>query len=264
MRSSKPAPTSGNCTTSGTPPAGCTVEQELTNNVETETNSCGPASSCDVIIDCSASSESSSCTTEEDVTLSNTATASSSTPDPNLDNNSDTETTVVSGSAPDASHFGARAVTPTAQDPTPSASIEAAEPPDVIIDNGSLVQLGLHQQGHLNVCCGSESLQIGETTVGLRYLPTDGEGTAPGCDCEGWGIANADEATGTFTGHANADDGIVNLTVDPTSGAYGPDESVDPDSQRNPFPVGHDDVRAHQGDAGLPPLFDARTSTRSS
>ena len=106
----------GNCTTSGT----CTVQQTLSNNEETETNSC-TGSSCDVFIDCTAQGGgegegTSFCATEDDVEISNTASASSETFDPNIENNSDTENTLVVGSgAPTARSVGmaAQALTPT-------------------------------------------------------------------------------------------------------------------------------------------------------
>jgi len=58
-----------------------------------------------------------------------------------------------------------------------------------IIDNG-VIQLGVNPEGHLNVEGGPPSLS-GTTAVGLRYLPTGAESTAPGCLCEGWGVADA-------------------------------------------------------------------------
>ena len=60
-----------------------------------------------------------------------------------------------------------------------------------IISNGT-VTLGVAKEGHLNVPGGTlSSGQNGTTYVGLRYAPTNGEATAPGCLCEGWGIADA-------------------------------------------------------------------------
>ena len=58
-----------------------------------------------------------------------------------------------------------------------------------IIDNGT-VQLGINPAGHLNVPGGPPSSGTGTTVVGLRYLPTGAESTAPGCACEGWGVAD--------------------------------------------------------------------------
>lgn len=96
------------------------------------------------------------------------------------------------------------------------------DPLDPIIDNGSFVQLGINPAGNLNVGGGTLSMPSSSTTnVGLRYIPTNGEATAPGCLCEGWGIANADAATGAFSGYANvAVDGVVNLAVQAGTGVY--------------------------------------------
>ena len=58
-----------------------------------------------------------------------------------------------------------------------------------IIDNGT-VQLGVNPAGHLNVPGGPPSSGTGTTVVGLRYLATGAESTAPGCACEGWGVAD--------------------------------------------------------------------------
>lgn len=79
-----------------------------------------------------------------------------------------------------------------------------------IIDNG-VVQLGINDQGHLNLGGGTPSSGTGTTVVGLRYLPTNAESTAPGCLCEGWGAA---DATSGATGYANiSSDGVNNLTL---------------------------------------------------
>lgn len=76
-----------------------------------------------------------------------------------------------------------------------------------IIDNG-VVQLGVNRSGSLNAPGGEPSSGTGTTDVGLRYLPTRAEATAPGCLCEGWGAADnitavsgwADEAMGPTFG----------------------------------------------------------------
>lgn len=84
-----------------------------------------------------------------------------------------------------------------------------AHPANAIIDNGT-VQLGVWDEGHLNVPGGDPSSGTGTTSMGLRYLPTGAEATAPGCLCEGWGVA---DATSGVAGYANeAVDGVVNLT----------------------------------------------------
>lgn len=92
-----------------------------------------------------------------------------------------------------------------------TASPGAAHPPgDAIISNGT-VQLGVHSFGHLNVPGGAPSSGTGTTIVGLRFVPTGAEATAPGCLCEGWGAADAISGA---TGYANESvDGVVNLTV---------------------------------------------------
>jgi hypothetical protein len=83
---------------------------------------------------------------------------------------------------------------------------------EAIISNGT-VMLGVNDQGHLNVSNAAGTVPIssgGTIPVGLRYVPTNAESTAPGCLCEGWGVANAGDGT---TGYANisVDGGPVNL-----------------------------------------------------
>ncbi len=80
-----------------------------------------------------------------------------------------------------------------------------------IIDNG-VIQLGVNPAGHLNVLNGPPSLG-GTTAVGLRYLPTGAESTAPGCLCEGWGVA---DAISLVAGGANvsSDGGTFGLIVE--------------------------------------------------
>jgi hypothetical protein len=68
----------------------------------------------------------------------------------------------------------------------------------------------VYDYGNLNEDGGTSSL-CGETTVGLRYVPTGGESTSPGCLCEGWGVA--DGVVGD-SGYADRSAGIVNVTVD--------------------------------------------------
>jgi hypothetical protein len=59
-----------------------------------------------------------------------------------------------------------------------------------IINNGT-VMLGVNDAGHLNTPFGSGPASLGGTTsVGLRFIPTGAEATAPGCLCEGWGAAS--------------------------------------------------------------------------
>jgi hypothetical protein len=93
------------------------------------------------------------------------------------------------------------------------AASPAAPAVAAVIDNGT-VQLGVNPEGHLNVPGGTPSFQSGTTFVGLRFIPTNGEATGPGCLCEGWGVAAAD-ATGSFSGYANVavDGGAIGLAV---------------------------------------------------
>ena len=75
-----------------------------------------------------------------------------------------------------------------------------------------LVQLGVNQEGHLNVFGGTPSSGTRTTIVGLRFRPTNAESTAPGCLCEGWGVA---DATTGVAGYANESiDGVVNLQLE--------------------------------------------------
>jgi hypothetical protein len=72
-----------------------------------------------------------------------------------------------------------------------------------MIANGR-VQLGVNPAGHLNVPDGPPSAGSGTPWVGLRFVPTGNEATAPGCLCEGWGVA---DATSGAAGWANEDEG---------------------------------------------------------
>jgi len=64
-----------------------------------------------------------------------------------------------------------------------------------IINNG-VVQLGVVQQGALNLGGGTTSCS-GTSIVGLRYMPTGCESTAPGCLCEGWGVSYDGSTSGS-------------------------------------------------------------------
>jgi hypothetical protein len=81
-----------------------------------------------------------------------------------------------------------------------------------IIDNG-VIQLGVRSTANLGVDGGTLSSGLSPTTwVGIRYMPTNSDATAPGCICEGWGVA---DATSGVAGYANVSvDGVVNLTVE--------------------------------------------------
>jgi len=68
-----------------------------------------------------------------------------------------------------------------------------------IIDNGT-IKLGVDNEGNLIV-----------SGVGITYNPTNGEALAPGCDCEGWGVADA--TSGRF-GKAGEAFGYANITLE--------------------------------------------------
>ncbi len=117
---------------------------------------------------------------------------------------------------PSAMAGAEKAVPPTAN-PKQLQSNKAAMAPDgitpvpmgAIIDNGT-VQLGVNYAGHLNVDGGTPSSGTGTPWVGLRYMATNAEATAPGCLCEGWGVG---DAISGFSGWASIDNGgIVNVT----------------------------------------------------
>ncbi|NOK00050.1 hypothetical protein HNV27_00285 [Myxococcus xanthus] len=83
-----------------------------------------------------------------------------------------------------------------------------------MIDHG-VVRLGVAPAGHLNLPCPTNTVSsgtFGTRTIGLRYLPTNGEAAAPGSACEGWGVASADLG---ISGYSSADCGASsNLTVE--------------------------------------------------
>jgi uncharacterized repeat protein (TIGR01451 family) len=93
---------------------------------------------------------------------------------------------------------------------------DAATSEGAVISNAT-VQLGVNAEGSLNydcqaatdTVCPDPSQETG--VVGLRYVPTNLESTAPGCLCEGWGIADAGSG---LTGFANEESGNANITVD--------------------------------------------------
>lgn len=118
--------------------------------------------------------------------------------------------------------------------PPPKTSADGSDP---IIDNGSLVQLGINPEGNLNVPGGTPSFQNGTTFVGLRFIPTNGDATAPGCLCEGWGVANADTSTGEFATFADisADGGAVNMTVQPGTMVTNATGQIKPESVGSAF-----------------------------
>jgi|GEM_PF-1967795 len=91
-----------------------------------------------------------------------------------------------------------------------------ADPPegrcDGVIDNGT-VQLGVSDTGYLNVECSTSQVssgRYGTTLVGLRYMPTNGDASAPGAPCEGWGVASADQG---ISGRTSRCSGTANVAV---------------------------------------------------
>jgi uncharacterized repeat protein (TIGR01451 family) len=93
----------------------------------------------------------------------------------------------------------------------------AATPQGAVISNGT-VQLGVNAQGDLNYDCTGNGDPVcpattpgGTDIVGLRYVPLNLESTAPGCLCEGWGVADAGSG---LAGFANQDSGDGNITID--------------------------------------------------
>ncbi|MCL5776291.1 hypothetical protein M1105_04710 [Limibaculum sp. FT325] len=84
-----------------------------------------------------------------------------------------------------------------------------------LIDNG-LIALGVNPQGNLIV--SSES-----GFIGLTYIPTFGEALAPGCFCEGWGVADLGTDYFGKAGEAFSDANLfnANLTVDGTGTLLG-------------------------------------------
>ena len=78
-----------------------------------------------------------------------------------------------------------------------------------LVTNGT-IQLGVDNFGQLNVSGGTPSSGTGTSVVGLRYVPTNAEVTAPGCLCEGWGVA---DATSGITGYANNSIGSAGLSL---------------------------------------------------
>jgi len=74
-------------------------------------------------------------------------------------------------------------------------SIQVGSRVDTTITNG-LVRLGIKPEGQLNASGFDASSGTGTTTVGLRYAPTNADALSPGCECEGWGIADIAQDVG--------------------------------------------------------------------
>jgi type IV pilus assembly protein PilY1 len=79
------------------------------------------------------------------------------------------------------------------------------------------VALGINDDGSLNT---TPNITDNADVTGLAFKFADGswqDGTAPGCFCEGWGVA----VNGTVSGSANADDGTFGLTIGALSNVSG-------------------------------------------
>jgi hypothetical protein len=105
-----------------------------------------------------------------------------------------------------------------------------------VIDNG-VVQLGVSKTGYLNVECPNNTVssgRYGTTLVGLRYMPTNGDASAPGAPCEGWGVASADLG---ITGYTSRCAGTSNVTL--VSFASTPSSAISTVDVGNTFRVTH-------------------------
>lgn len=83
-----------------------------------------------------------------------------------------------------------------------------------IFNSTGTIALGVNNDGSLNTRTGSVAINTPGYT-GVAYKFPDGlyrDATAPGCQCEGWGVS----VNGTHSGYANVstDGGAHNLTVD--------------------------------------------------
>lgn len=77
-----------------------------------------------------------------------------------------------------------------------------------VISNGT-IQLGVDSYGQLNIPTNDSPSAGGTVVTGLRDLRTNYEATAPGCLCEGWGVADLGAG---ISGSANNDYGVSGLT----------------------------------------------------
>jgi Subtilase family len=73
---------------------------------------------------------------------------------------------------------------------------------DKSISDGT-VQLGVNEYGALIAPDPDGG------TVGLRYIPTNADAVAPGCYCEGWGIADVDNWRSAYTNQASGTRGVT-------------------------------------------------------
>jgi uncharacterized repeat protein (TIGR01451 family) len=98
--------------------------------------------------------------------------------------------------------------------PTATSSANAGH--GAVITNGT-VMLGVNDTGDLNYDCtaqpGCPAQSLGEhvSVVGIRYVPLNTDAIAPGCLCEGWGVADAGSG---LVGFSDEDQTDTNVTVD--------------------------------------------------
>lgn len=87
------------------------------------------------------------------------------------------------------------------------------EPLAVLTGGAGVAAASVNCEGHLNVD-PEEPMPSAQGTgeVGLRFLPTNNESTAPGCLCEGWGAADAISGVSGFA-NESSDGGANNLRL---------------------------------------------------
>lgn len=88
----------------------------------------------------------------------------------------------------------------------------------MIIDNGT-IQLGVDSLAQLNIYNNAYYSTGGTLPVGLRDLRNGYESTAPGCLCEGWGIADLGSNTSGYANNASGTGGLGFVSF--TSGGTG-------------------------------------------
>jgi|GEM_PF-2332519 len=109
-----------------------------------------------------------------------------------------------------------------------------------IIDNG-VVRLGVNPEGDLNVNCAGlpvSSGTFGTAMVGLRFLPTNGEASAPGAPCEGWGVGDVGTGINGFAADGTCGGNSANLVVNSFSSNISSASSLV--TLGNTFQVRHD------------------------
>ena len=95
------------------------------------------------------------------------------------------------------------------------SACRAGPPTGAVVTNGT-VMLGINNTGELNYSCTNTEINCpgpsaaGTGPVGLRLQPANLDSTAPGCLCEGWGMA--DSGSG-LTGYKNQAGANANVTL---------------------------------------------------